>query len=207
MCEPSSGRHMVVEGTAVPGLLLCQDFLDLDQDQALCEAIDTLQWKPNRQGTRRVQIYGPHHDDRFRVHKRSIVTELPEFAAELIPRVVELGLAHFPEALYLYKLGTSRLTELFVNEYHSEDELQFHCDHNVTYEEVIVGVSLLSGSVLRFRAVDGDGEEVAVELPRGSCYLMSGASRVQYQHGMVAGDCSARRVSLTFRVVSESNLV
>eukprot|EP00658_Telonema_sp_P-2_P071661 TRINITY_DN60899_c0_g1_i2.p1 TRINITY_DN60899_c0_g1~~TRINITY_DN60899_c0_g1_i2.p1 ORF type:complete len:203 (+),score=48.52 TRINITY_DN60899_c0_g1_i2:108-716(+) len=178
------------------------------QECTLATAIDELEWKTNREGTRRVQMYGPHHDSRYRVSKGAPVTKLPACVMGLLERAIEIGTIAFPDHLYLYQLGNHGLTELFVNEYTPQDELQFHRDHNVTYEEVIVGISLLQPSVLRFREMPPGKEEIPVELPACSCYFMSGASRVEYQHGMLQGDClGERRVSLTFRVVSESNLL
>merc|ERR1711862_9314 len=100
------------------------------------------------------------------------------------------------------KLGIAKLTELFVNEYDPGSSLQFHTDHILTFEDMIVGVSLGSESRFRFQ---GNGQEHVVLLPCRSVYFMTGRSRRDFQHGMLEGDCQgSRRVSLTFRVVRES---
>lgn len=195
--------------TTVPGLWLCEDFLTIEKELDLLTAIDQQPWKSNRQGTRRVQMYGPHHDQRFRVWKDSPITPLPAFAADVVKSILDLATDVLPEHYYLFELENNRLTELFVNEYGREAELQFHTDHNLTYEEAIVGISLWSDAALRFREVGtGKFAEHIVDLPRRSCYLMTGRSRTEFQHGMLPGDCHGdRRVSLTFRVVSAANIL
>lgn len=199
---------MPFEPTPVPGLLLCNDFLTKEQEIALSAAIDQEQWKSNRLGTRRVQMYGPHHDERFRVWKGAMVTPLPPYAPDVISSIVEASIEVLPEHYYLYELGNQHLTELFVNEYSPASELQFHTDHNITYEETIIGISLLSDAILRFREIGTESVEHVATLPARSCYLMTGRSRTDFQHGMVSGDCQgARRISLTFRIVNASNML
>merc|ERR1711959_19020 len=106
------------------------------------------------------------------------------------------------------KLGTSKVTELFVNEYNSNSSLQFHTDHNVTYEEMIIGVSLSTDSLLRFQECKHEANEHVVRLPQRSIYFKTGLSRTHYKHGMREGDIlGPRRVSLTFRVVRESAII
>lgn len=190
----------------VPGFWLALDFLNEESEARLIAAIDQGIWKLNRAQTRRVQMFGVKHDDQYRVHAKAPLTELPSFASTLIDDIHALVAEHFPShAGYMYKLGTTKLTELFVNEYDARSSLQFHTDHNLTYEDMIIGISLGADSILRF---ENQNYKYAVKLARQSAYFMTGPSRVDYKHGMLEGDClGPRRVSLTFRVVRESAII
>merc|ERR1712232_52640 len=177
-----------------------------EQELVLLNAIDECTWKINRAKSRRVQMYGVQHDDQYRVYAKAPVTSLPSFTEPLIQDIQAMVYEKFPEHVtYMSKLGIPRVTELFVNEYDPESSLQFHTDHLLTYEDMIVGVSLGSDSNFRFQ---GNGQEHVIHLPRRSVYFMTGSSRSDYKHGMLEGDChGARRVSLTFRVVREGAII
>jgi len=93
-----------------------------------------------------------------------------------------------------------KYTELFVNEYHPGDQLQFHHDHRSTYKEVIFGISLLCDCFMTFKL---NKKELRVEIPARSLYLMTGDSRIKWKHGLYAGTLTGeRRVSLTFRTAN-----
>lgn len=192
-----------LEQTEVPGLWVLPGFVSEDIESELVAAVDQAEWKLNRAQTRRVQMYGVKHDDQYRVHAKSDATPLPLFAEKLIDGIQLILSESFPEHLtYMHRLGITKLTELFINEYDRCSDLQFHIDHIVTYEDMIVGVSLASDSVFRFR--NSEFEHV-VKLPRRSAYFMTGKSRTDYKHGMLEGDCKGpRRISMTFRVVAAS---
>ena len=54
------------------------------ENQACLAAIDSeQQWMANRAGDRRIQMYGVHHDERYRVRDNADVTPLPPFAGAL----------------------------------------------------------------------------------------------------------------------------
>merc|ERR1712070_1058197 len=120
------------------------------------------------------QIYGVKHDEQYRVRAKAPVTPLPPFVDSVVSAFHDLVTEHFPlHASYMYKLGTSKVTELFVNEYSTDSSLQFHTDHNVTYEEMILGVSLGADSLFRFQECEGKADEHVVRLPQRSAYLMT----------------------------------
>jgi alkylated DNA repair dioxygenase AlkB len=195
--------------TAVPGLFLVLDFMSEKQEAALISAIDTEVWIWNRAQTRRVQMYGVKHDEQYRVHAKASVTPLPQYADDLIADIQDIVSEYFPRhADYIHKLGAPKVTEVFVNEYDATSSLQFHTDHTITFEEIIVGISLGAESLFRFQRCDVKDQEQVVSLPRRSIYFMTGPSRTDYKHGMREGDCQGlRRVSLTFRVVRESAII
>ena len=197
---PLTWSHSVL----VPGLIIGEAFISPSQEASLMEQIDLAEWKSNGRGDRRIQHYGVHYDEEvrmYRVWEDSAVTPLPPFMQELMDQIKQHAIELFPEHYYLYgALGLSKRTAVFINEYLENDELAFHFDHPVTYEEVIVGVSLGAASWFRFKKEDA---EHPVLLKRRSIYFMSGSSRFEWQHGLIPGDVQGRRVSLTFRVVCE----
>lgn len=204
--EPA-GYGAEPQSTKVSGLWLLAPFLLQDEHDQLVAAIDEGVWSSNRAQTRRLQMFGVHHDEQYRVRAKAPVTPLPAFAGPLVERISALVYQHFPDhAHYMCKLGVPRVTEVFINEYDAGSSLQFHTDHTLTYEDMIVGVSLCSPCTLRFQHISSSsGEEHAVFLPGNSAYFMTGESRSDFKHGMHEGDCcGSRRVSLTFRVVRES---
>jgi len=193
----------------VPGLFLAVNFLNEEQEAALIAAIDGSAWTHNRAQTRRVQMYGVKHDDQYRVLAKALITPLPPFVNPVVNAIHDLVTEHFPHhANYMYKLGISKVTELFINEYSVGSSLQFHTDHNITYEEMIIGVSLGADSLFRFQDCEQEANEHVVKLPQRSIYFMTGLSRTNYKHGMQEGDVlGPRRISLTFRVVRESAII
>lgn len=76
----------------------------------------------------------------------------------------------------------------------------WHRDRNVF--ENVVGISLRTHAVLRFRRRTATGFERAnLELAPRSAYLLSGPSRWDWEHRIVPG--SELRFSITFRTLSE----
>jgi alkylated DNA repair dioxygenase AlkB len=194
--------------TNVPGLFCIQDFLTAEEETQLMTGIDAAVWKPNRTGTRRIQMYGPEHDGAYKIRADAQVTPLPDYCSWLIPKIKRLAAEHEP--LHQFQLdasdlGKSNLTEPFVNEYLADSGLRFHQDHRTTYAEVIMGISLLCDCFMSFKL----GKRIErVSVPRRSIYFMTGRSRYSWQHGLVPGDIlGERRVSITLRIVSAENIV
>lgn len=68
--------------------------------------------------------------------------------------------------------------------------------------ETVVGISLGSPAVLRFRRRHGGGfDRVKVSVEPRSAYLLSGPARHEWEHSIAPGDL--RRFSITFRTLSE----
>ena len=69
------------------------------------------------------------------------------------------------------KLQNPLQSELFVNEYVKGNSLYSHHDNRTTYDECIIGVSLLSDVEMEFSR---GREKILVPVPRRSLYLMTG---------------------------------
>ena len=198
-----------LEKTNVPGLFVMKDFITREEEQWLVDQIHQDPWKRNRSGTRDVQAYGVSHTpDTFKIVRGAPVIPLPEYTKMLIPKIREIVDECFPTHKYMTKLGDSSLNELFVNKYSPDDELRFHRDHTTTYEDIIVGISLLVDCTFRFQPYhDRRSRNIPIYLPARSIYFMTGDSRRNYKHGINKGDCQGDRISLTFRIVNERNIV
>ena len=61
-----------------------------------------------------------------------------------------------------------------------------HFDDFWLWGERILGISLLSDTIMTYSRPDDPSLVLQVPLPRRSCYLMSGTSRTQWQHGIFA---------------------
>ena len=69
----------------------------------------------------------------------------------------------------------------------------------------VVGISLGSPAVMRFRQRTGDGfRRASVHLEPRSAYLLSGEVRTDWEHSIVPG--TTLRFSITFRTLSERGL-
>jgi len=196
----------------VDGLFVFHNFLTPSEETELVGIIDDATqsvWLSNRSKTRRVQMFGPKHNSDYKISRHAEITPLPKYVAQLAPKIARLLQTEMKNnkactQVTAQQLANSEQTELFVNEYKINDELQFHTDHRSTYLEPIVGISLLSECVLSFRK--GRRIERAV-IPRNSVYIMTGASRYDWQHGIERGNVKGeRRVSLTFRLVDRTRL-
>jgi len=194
-------EEIKIEETDVPGLYLIRNFITKEEESKYLKEIETAEWKLNRAGTRRIQMYGPWHDENYTHSEITKITPLPQYSKEIAERITKICVPKFPQFnLASYNLGNDNHTELFINEYLNEHELQFHHDHRSEYKEVIFGVSFISTVILCFKH---NNEELKVNLPPQSLYLMTGDSRFKYKHGMhkyslTDGD---KRVSLTYRTI------
>jgi alkylated DNA repair dioxygenase AlkB len=76
----------------------------------------------------------------------------------------------------------------------------WHKDRSVF--ETVVGVSLGTPAMLRFRRRRGGGfDRTQVEVEPRSAYLLSGEARHEWEHGIAPGE--TLRLSITFRTLSE----
>jgi len=86
---------------------------------------------------------------------------------------------------------------VLINEYQVGAPIGWHRDRPVF--EKVVGVSLLSQAILRFRRPRNSGgwERTAVALAPRSAYLLDGPARRDWEHSLT--EAKAHRYSITFR--------
>lgn len=185
----------------VPGLFLNTNVLTEEEELYLFNLIEKETWKDNRNKTRKIQICGPYHDRKWKVIPGKI-TPHPKYSSVLLDIIDKFRKKDETCSILTntimskFKDGTK--CELFVNSYLTGDGLRQPHDHRSTYDEIIIGVSILSNSKMTFSR---GKKKIKVDLPRRSLYIMSGESRFLYKHGIQPGDITKRRVSLTFRTV------
>jgi alkylated DNA repair dioxygenase AlkB len=177
---------------SVSGFFVHNDFISEEEGDYLLKLIDDSSWTVNRQGTRKVQIYGPWHDSNYKIVPNK-VSDHPPFIKQLAQKV-----CNFVDDKNKSKLLDQNKCEVYINEYTSSDSLQYHYDSLSTYDDVIYGISLCSDAFLGLKNTD-DLHKVLI--PKNSLYIMSGDSRKKYKHGIDEGWITGRRVSITFRTV------
>ena len=202
-----------LSATAVPGLYVVPNFLEVLEEEGLWSAISEGPWQSNRAKTRSIQMFGPHHNERYVVKEGTPVTSFPVHVVGLAQKIklwVEASSSSSSSSKELCRqmmptiehYPDQRMCEVFVNKYKPSDSLQFHVDHPLTYGKVICGVSLLADCTITFKLGSNTHD---VRVPRRSLYFMSGLSRYEYKHGMNSNTLSGdARVSLTFRAVNYS---
>lgn len=199
--ESSIINPFIMSETNVPGLFVVKDFLTQDEEEKLLEEINKCEWKPNRSGERRVQIYGPYHDQRYRIIPGKYSSH-PDWVKKLAKKInnemtqskLSVSLSDGCEG----KLLNEKTCEVYTNEYDKMDSLHYHFDHPVTYNNNIYGISLSSNASMGFKK---GNKVVKVPVNRRSLYIMSGDSRTKYKHGIEKGWIEGKRVSVTFRTV------
>ena len=188
---------------SVPGLYLF-DFLTEEQEKDIASMIDSETWKSNRTKSRKIQIYGPYHDFRWKIIPGRY-TPHPKYSLKVANLIREHFksrpvLSEVVDLNTLNKICNEKKCEIFVNEYLPRNGLKAHHDHRTTYDETIFGVSLLSDTYITFI---GKGKRIRVKIPRRSLYVMTGESRYTYKHSIRKSDIESRRLSMTYRTIAD----
>lgn len=184
--------------TEVPGLFLLENFVSYGEEAELVNMINDIPWVENRARTRRVQIYGPYHDSRYKLIKGKYSSH-PAYSKLVVGWMRELS-TDAPETQdfltdeVLSRLEDDQRCEMYTNEYNPGATLQSHFDHRSTYDECIFGVSLMSDCTMAF----GD---YRVVIPRRSIYFITGPARFDLKHGIL-DPIEEYRISLTYRTTS-----
>jgi alkylated DNA repair dioxygenase AlkB len=173
--------------TPPDGFRYQSEVLPLDEEQELVARIQELPLKEfefhGYVGKRRTVSYGWHYD--FGAERLQQTEEIPMFLLPLRARA-----AAFAE------LVAEDLPHALVTEYSPGTTIGWHRDKGV-FEDV-VGISLLSPCVFRFRRkITAAWERYSLTLEPRSAYLLRGAARTEWEHSIPAVD--ALRYSLTFR--------
>jgi len=134
-------------------------------------------------GKRRVVSFGWQYD--FSAETMRTTNDMPEFLLAL--RDVAARFAG---------MEPSRLQQVLVTEYGAGAGIGWHRDKAVFGE--VIGISLLAPCVFRLRrAVGTRWERASIVAEPRSAYLLSGASRTEWEHSIPA--VASLRYSITFR--------
>lgn len=191
-----SGQPGLQEIEAVSGLKFIEDFLT-PEEQAYCvDRVDAAvdEWRNDL--SRRVQHYGWRYDYKARAITPDMhIGALPDWLSQLAQKLYdETGLfGRVPE-------------QVIVNEYEPGQGIAMHIDHR-GFGPTVCTISLLDDWEMDFSERD---DKTPALLKRGSCVLLTGHSRSDWQHGIAPRKSEVldsgrrqrkRRLSLTFRTV------
>ena len=163
-------------------------------------------WKLSQSG-RRKQDFGP----KINFLKKKIKVDnscraVPPFLREILRRVSRSYADSKDRTLSV--LDGFNPIEMVALEYEQNrgSHIEPHLDDVWAWGPRIVGISLLSDSHMLFIKKDNHGAEevVKVSLPARSAYVMSGDSRYKWLHAISPSLVTSRRISLTFREMSDA---
>lgn len=192
--HPISSGMPALRARATPppeGFAYRPDFLAAEEERAL---VAELERQPLKEfdfhgylGRRRVIFYGWRYDFSSRLHRAD---PIPEFLHPVRQRAAEFA-----------GVAAADLDHVLLTEYRPGAPIGWHRDRPV-FDDVI-GISLLSPCVFRFRRKQGAGWERASLLvePR-SLYLLRGPSRREWQHSIPPME--QLRYSITFRSLTKT---
>ena len=162
----------------------------LDEEREILAGLETLALAPVRmhgvESKRTVAHFGWDYD--YTGWSVSRGRPLPAFLEPVRARAAELA-----------DLAPEALEQVLVTRYPPGSGIGWHRDAPMF--GTVVGVSLGSPCVLRFRRKLGDGYETRnLELAPRSAYVLEGPARREWQHGIRA--TPALRWSITFRTIT-----
>src|SRR5688500_5452111 len=169
------------------GLVHEQEFISTAEEESLLAHAQSLTFKPfafhGWFGKRETVSFGWRYDfNDSRVHE---APPIPEFLLPLRARAARLA-----------QLTDDKLEQALVVRYGVGAGIGWHRDRPVF--DKVVGISLLSPCVLRFRRRDGRAfQRFALDARPRSAYLLSGEIRHEWEHSIAPME--AMRYSITFR--------
>ena len=191
-----SGKPGLQEIESVPGLKFIEEFLTPEEQDECVDRVDAAvdEWRNDL--SRRVQHYGWRYDYKARAITPDMrIGALPDWLSQLAQKLYdETGIFdRAPE-------------QVIVNNYEPGQGIAMHIDHR-GFGPTVCTISLLDDWEMDFSE---RRDKTPALLKRGSCVLLTGASRSDWQHGIAPRKSEAldsgrrqrkRRLSLTFRTV------
>ena len=168
-----------------------EEFLTRDEEVALIGQLEALDLSPFRfhgwTGNRKTQSFGWRYD--FDDASFSPTESIPIWLQALRRRAAALA-----------EVAPDDIVHVLAARYDPGAGIGWHKDRSVF--EKVVGVSLGSPAVLRFRQRDGSNfKRFSLPVEPRSAYLLSGEARHEWEHRIVPGE--ELRFSITFRTLSE----
>ena len=181
----------------INGFYLINDFLTEKEERNLIKNIDKRQWVIDYK--RRLQYYGYRNELVKPYDLVAIPNKIPYFIKKLIDRLIN------------EKIIDERPDQVIINEYKPGEGLMPHRDRVSYFKNTIIGISLLSGTVMEFLPLNFDNKlKKKIYIPRRSLYIMKDEARNKWLHGIPGRKVDIvedhilprnTRVSITFRNV------
>ncbi|MGC2745311.1 MAG: alpha-ketoglutarate-dependent dioxygenase AlkB [Candidatus Angelobacter sp.] len=170
------------------GLLYQPDFLSQAEEAELIRIFRGLPFQAfdfhGYTAKRRVLEFGLEYD--FTTRRATPTESFPEFLLPVRERAAQFA-----------GISTAELVEGMVTEYSPGAPIGWHRD--APQFGTIIGISLASGSRMRFKPYKAEGKPVALTLEPRSIYVMRGPVRWKFQHSIPA--VKELRYSITFRTL------
>ena len=187
--EPLQFDLLAPRRVAPEGFAYRAEFMSREEEQALAARLAEQPFKPfefrGYLGKRRVVSFGWRYD--FNNQALSQAGDIPGFLLDIRDRAADLA-----------GVAPAELQHALLTEYAAGAEIGWHRDRPAFGK--VVGISLLSPCVLRFRRKSGaKWDRASVRLEPRSAYLLEGPARTHWEHSIPAAD--ALRYSITFRTV------
>jgi alkylated DNA repair dioxygenase AlkB len=186
---------MLFDLPLLPGLRFREDLIGPDEETVLVSEIERTDLSPFRfqgwTGKRMTRTYGWRYD--FDDRSFQPVEEMPRWLEGL--RAKAAGFAG---------LDAQQFAHALVTRYDPGAPIGWHRDR--PYFGTVVGVSLGSEAVLRFRKREDSGfRRFSLTLPRRSAYILAGEARHEWEHSIAPAE--QLRFSITFRTLSDKGRV
>jgi alkylated DNA repair dioxygenase AlkB len=181
---------MLFDLPLLPGLAYREELIGRDEEVALITAVERTDLSPFRfqgwTGKRLTKTYGWRYD--FDDRSFEPVDPLPDWLLPL--REKAAAFAGIPADRFVHAL---------VTRYDPGAPIGWHRDR--PHFETVVGISLGSEAVLRFRKRQGASfERFSLNLPPRSAYVLAGQARSEWEHSIAPAE--QLRFSITFRTLS-----
>jgi alkylated DNA repair protein (DNA oxidative demethylase) len=175
----------------IAGLKYQEQLIGEDEDRRLLDRLQSLELAPFRfhgwLGNRKTQSFGWRYD--FDDASFTRTEPIPDWLDGVRGKAAAFA-----------GLRPSDFVQALVARYDPGAGIGWHRDRDVF--EQVVGISLNTPATLRFRQRLPTGfRRASVEVEPRSAYLLSGASRWEWEHGIKPGD--QLRFSITFRTLSD----
>ena len=192
-----SGIKGLQDVPGVPGLKVFEEFLTPEEQADCVKRVDAAEREWRNDLRRRVQHHGWRYDYRARAITPDMhIGELPDWLDRLAQKLYDES-----------GLFDRKPEQVIVNEYQPGQGIATHIDHR-GFGPTVCTISLLDDWEMDFS--ENWNDKMSALLKCGSCVLLTGSSRSEWQHGIAPRKTEnvgngrrgrKRRLSLTFRTV------
>jgi len=181
---------MLFDLPLLPGLRFRDELIDRGEESALMANLRQAELSPFRfqgwTGKRMTRTFGWRYD--FEDRSFQPVDPIPAWLAGLREKAAAFA-----------GLDAGKFVHALVTRYDPGAPIGWHRDR--PHFGTVVGVSLASEAVLRFRKREGSGfRRFSLILPPRSAYILSGEARHEWEHSIAPAELL--RYSITFRTLS-----
>ena len=197
MTELEFKRIQESETLSIPGLTYIPNYISIDEQNQLLNAIDQQVWSlESLESRRRIQQHGYKYEYQNGILVAcNYLGSLPEWAESIAQR------------LYRDRITTKVLDQVTVNEYEPGQGLRGHVDCVTCFGDTIITLSLGSSYVMNLMHLE-TGEMKEILLSQGSLLVLKQEARYGWLHSVSPRYkdiyqgrevVRTRRISLTFR--------